>query len=187
MFPAFEDRRTNIYGALYYSKNIADIHEPLMESLFHTEIPMSAGMQKETFHTVLAQALEDACSFEVVQSVHEQIRERISVHKESKDPDPLEFDAGDMETILQGSGVPEERVLAFRDKCRAEFSDGALNPANIIDSGKFHVVTPHLKITVSPESSYLLETTVIGGRRYLLIPAEEGVEINGLAVHIPKE
>ena len=39
-----------------------------------------------------------------------------------------------------------------------------------------------MTISVDPEYSYLVETRVIDGRKYILIPAGDGVELNGLAV-----
>ena len=53
----------------------------------------------------------------------------------------------------------------------------------ICASKKFEVKTADVQLTVDPERSYLIETRVIDGRPYLLIPAE-GVEINGLAVNV---
>ena len=44
-----------------------------------------------------------------------------------------------------------------------------------------------MKITIAPENSYLIEARMIGGRRYLLIPADDGVEVNGVSVSIPNE
>ena len=44
-----------------------------------------------------------------------------------------------------------------------------------------------MKITVAPENSYLIEARMIGGRRYLRIPADDGVEVNGVSVSIPNE
>ena len=40
---------------------------------------------------------------------------------------------------------------------------------------------------MAPETSYLLETRVINGRKYILIPADEGVAVNGIGVTIPNE
>ena len=54
-----------------------------------------------------------------------------------------------------------------------------------MESGKFQITTPEVKITVSPAYSDRLEARVIDGRRYLLIPADETVEVNGIAVTIP--
>ena len=56
---------------------------------------------------------------------------------------------------------------------------------NIIESRKFQVTTPEVKISIAPENSYLIETRIIDGRKYLLIPADDGVEVNGIGVNIP--
>ena len=37
-------------------------------------------------------------------------------------------------------------------------------------------------MSVAPENCYLVETRIINGRKYILVPAEEDVEVNGLAV-----
>ena len=47
-----------------------------------------------------------------------------------------------------------------------------LNPANLIDSSRFEVKTADATISLDPEHSYLVETRIIDGRKYLLIPAE---------------
>ena len=188
MFPAFDDRSSNIYNALMYTKNTALVQDSLIDALFKTKAPMSVPEQKETFTNALTQTLENECSFDVVQSVHEQIRERITQHKESKDPLPLDFTANDVGNMLKYSGVQEEKVQAFQKKCDDDFGENAvLNPANIIESKKFEVVTPHLKITVDPEYTYVVETRIINGRKYLLIPADDSVSVNGINIKIPKE
>ena len=40
---------------------------------------------------------------------------------------------------------------------------------------------------MSPEYSYMVETKVINGRKYILIPADEGMEVNGVAVSIRED
>ena len=149
---------------------------------------MPVPEQKENFTNALTNSLENECSFDVVQSIHEQIRERIEQHKESKDPAPIDFTANDVGNMLKYSGVPEEKIQAFCDKCDEEFGkDAVLIPTNIIESKKFEVVTPQVKITVDPEYTYAVETRIIDGRKYLLIPADDSVAINGINIKIPKE
>ena len=149
---------------------------------------MSAVQQKNAFDTALGDTLQKDCSYDVVQSVHEQIRTRIAEHKESKDPEPLEMTISEVGGVLANSGVEPEKVEAFEEACQEQYGEHAtLNPVNIIESKKFEVCTPEVKITVAPENSYLIETRIIDGRRYLLIPADEGVEVNGINVTIPKE
>ena len=78
-----------------------------------------------------------------------------------------------------------EQKEAFQEKCGEQFGSGVvLNPANLIDSSRFEIKTPEITISADPEYSYLVETQIINGRKYLLIPAEDGVEVNGFAVSI---
>ena len=78
-------------------------------------------------------------------------------------------------------------MAAFQEQCAQQFGSGAaLNPANLIDAGHFEVKTADATISVPPERSYLVETRSIDGRRYLLVPAEEAVEINGAPVRVPR-
>ena len=52
---------------------------------------------------------------------------------------------------------------------------------------RFDVKTEHAAISIDPAYSYLVETRIIDGRKYLLIPAGEGVEVNGLSVGLEAE
>ena len=53
-----------------------------------------------------------------------------------------------------------------------------------MDPKKFHLITPDVKIQVAPDKRDLVETRVLGGVKYILIRAEEGVEVNGVPVEI---
>ena len=185
LYPTFDHRSANIYNVLFYCKNAAEIHQAVIDALFRVEPPMSAVEQRNAFGSALADALDRDCSYDVVQSVHEQIRARIDEHKESRDPEPLELTAGDVGYILSESGVADEQVESFKRVCDAQYGENAaLNPNNIIESKKFEITTPEVKISVAPENSYLIEARVIDGRRYLLIPADDGVEVNGISVSV---
>lgn len=188
LFPAFDDRQANIYDALFYSRVTSELPDPMIEAVFGTDVPMCADEQKETFGIVLADALEEKLDFEVLQNVHEKLRETIKEHKESKDPEPLVLDPSDVGAILSSSGVDDEKVHTFREKCAESFGTGmSLIPGNIVDTKKFELRTPEIRIHVDPEYSYLVETRVIDGRKFILIPADEGVEVNGVAVKVREE
>ena len=184
LYPAFDSRATNLYGALLYSRSIADNHEDFIRAVFNAEPPMAAAEQRETFQSALCDALEESCSMEVVQSVHDYLRQRIQEHKDSRDPEPLAVTAGEVSGVLRNCGVPEARVEAFQSACGKSFGEGALAPANLIDAKHFAVKTADATIQVDPERSYLVEARIIDGRRYLLVPADESVEVNGLGVRI---
>ncbi len=189
MFPAFDDRSTNIYNLLYYSRSTSDIHHEFIEGIFNTEnIPMSAVAQKEAFSDCLEFTLQDNCSLEIVQAVHEDIREKIAIHKESKEPDLPEIYVEDVTDILQRNGISDDVITAFNDQCHKQLGEtGILNPTNLMEPKKFEMVTPEVKITADPEYAYRIEAKVIDGKKYIMIPADSEVTVNGIAINIPKD
>lgn len=186
LFPAFDGRRPNIYDVLYYTKNAAGNHAELIEGLFHVEPPMPAEEQRASFQTVLG-ALNEACDLKVVESVHDELCQRIDVHKETKDPDPLTVTKEDVKSVLADCGVSDEHLAAFSMEYDREFGEDAqLSPRNIITPKKFEVKTPDVVIQIAPDRKDLLQTRLLGGVPYLLIRADDGVAVNGVNIQMPE-
>lgn len=185
MFPAFDDRCSNIYGALYYTRDITKNQSDFVDALFRAPLPMPAAAQKDAFEAILGEALAEDCSCEVVQAVHEHLCERIEEHKANHEEESLVVTKEEVKTVLDACGVPETRVAAFGRKYDEEFGEeAALSPRNLVDTAKLEVRTPDVVIRVSPERGDLVETRVIDGVKYILIRADEGVEVNGVDVNI---
>ena len=186
MFPAFDDRCANIYNLLYYSRNVSEIHDEFIKGIFNIEdVPMSAGAQKDAFSGSLSTALGTDCSLEVVQTAFEDIREKLAIHKESKEPELPEIYIEDVDDILRKSGVPDDKINSFNEECQRQLgSSDTFNPGNLIETRKFEMVTPEVKITVDPEYAYRIKTKVIDGEKYILIPADGSVEVNGIEVSV---
>lgn len=185
LFPAFDNRSTNIYNVLYYNHSPKENYEAFVEALFNTPVPKPAAEQKKTFEALLSTALDDECNMDVIQTVHEQICQRIELHKESKVPEPLLVSKDDVKEVLASCGISEDHVAKFSvDYDEAFGFEVDLHPKNIIDNKRFEVKTPDVSIKVAPDRTDLIETRVIGGVKYILISAEENVEVNGVSIHI---
>ena len=185
LFPAFDNRSTNIYNALMYSKDVKEGHESFIEALFNTEAPKPAAEQKKSFEALLSTALEDECSLDLVQTVHDEIRQRLEMHKEAKVAEPLMLTKEDVKGVLTQCGISEERMAKFSVDYDEVFGfEADLHPKNIVDSKKFEIKTPDVSIKVAPDRADLIETRIIGGVKYILICAEEDVEVNGVSIHI---
>ena len=185
LFPAFDNRATNIYNALYYTRNVSESHLSFVDAVFNTRIPKPAAEQKKSFEALLSTALEDECSLEVVQTVHDQICQRIDMHKESKIPDPLMVTKEDVKEVLSSCGISEPHIAKFSvDYDEAFGFEADLHPKNIIDNKHFEVHTPDVSIKVDPTRSDLIETRIIDGVKYIMICADEDVEVNGVSIHI---
>ena len=186
LFPAFDERAANIYSAVFYTKDTGLAHEEFTEAVFGAPPPMPAKMQKESFQGILQSSLGDECSLEVVQTVHEQVMEKIEEQKAEKNRAEVpRMDSREVAAILEDCGVTEEKRAAFEEAFDREFGTAsALNVAAVSSPKQFQVRTPNVVIRVSPDRSDLLETRVIDGHPYILIRAEEGVEVNGVNVNI---
>ena len=185
MFPTFDDRATNIYSALYYTKDAANVHEEFIDAIFNADAPMPAETQRETFQAILEESLDEDLSFDVVQTVHDTLRTQLEENDKDKTAEPLEVSRREVVSMLEAAGVPEERVQAFQEKYVEAFGEAVSLPArNVVEPKKFEVRTPDVVVQVNPERSDLVETRVIDGVKYILIRAEEGVEVNGVNINI---
>lgn len=188
LFPAFDNRATNIYNALYYTHSPKESHQGFVDAIFCTDIPKPAAEQKKSFEALLASSLQEECSMDVMQTVHEQLCQSIAIHKESHSPEALLVSKEQIKMALKESGVPEKNVAKFSVEYDESFGfDAQLHPKNIINANRFEINTPDVSIKVSPERLDLIETRVIGGVKYLLIRADENVEVNGVNIHIGEQ
>ena len=185
LFPAFDDRSTNIYNALYYSRGLVDIHEEFLTGVFRAEkVPMSSGAQKLAFSDVLRESLGGDCSLDVVRAVHGEIRDRLLLHKESKNPEAPEICVEDVDDVLKANGISEQKVSGFHEACNREFGEQpVLNPLNLMETKKFEMSTPQVKITVDPDCADLVRTEIINGKTCIVIPVDENVVVNGIDVN----
>ena len=185
LFPAFDNRSTNLYNALMYSKDAGDNHEAFVSAIFNTEPYQTAKEQKQSFEALLGSALDEECSLDIVQAVHSEIGSMIQMHKESRVEEPLMLGKEEVKSVLQQNGVSEQALAKFSvDYDEAFGYETQLHPKNVIDQKKFEIKTPDVTIKVNPERSDLIETRVIGGVKYIMICADESVEVNGVSINI---
>ena len=157
MFPAFDNRETNIYGALYDTKRLNDSHEEMVDTLFRSKLPMPAKAQKETFGEILEEAVGEDCSMRVVRTVHSQICAMLEEHKEQKIEEQPVLTKSDVGEMLRYVGVAEDKVEAFSEKYDEVFGkDARLNPKNIADAKTLTVKTSETTVKVAAGQSSVL-------------------------------
>jgi len=185
LFPAFDNRSTNIYNALYYTHSPKENHAAFAEAVFSSQVPKPAYEQKKSFEALLERSLGEDCDLDVVQTVHDTLCQRIELHKESRDAEALLVRKDEVKDVLVSCGVAEPHVAKFSVEYDEEFGfEAELFPKNIINNKRFEIKTPDVTIHVAPDRTDLIETRIIGGVKYILICAEEDVQVNGVSIHI---
>ena len=188
MFPTFEDRKTNIYNALLYTRSIAESYPAFVESIFGAEAPMPPKAQKAAFSECISSALGEDCSLQVVNTVQSIVLEMQREKKESRDPEPLLITAGTVKSMLADSGVAEGKIEQVGKELEESFGANAeLTPRNIITTAKYELTTPDVTVKVNPERRDLVSTQVIGGEKYIMIKVSGELSVNGINICVDGE
>ena len=183
MFPAFNNRATDIYGVLYYSKNTANSHPDFVDQVFGVSSPEAADHQQSRFQAALSRGLEDDCSMEVLQALQQQLQTQLLLHKEAKIAEPLVFTGHEIGSLLAASGVSDAKLKAFEKEFEKAFGVGAsISAENLFDMKRCEIVTENVAIRMQPEAAGCVEMRKIGDMDYILIPVSDYVEVNGVPV-----
>ncbi len=185
LFPAFDDRAANLYGALYYNRNKDTGYPEFVDAVFHTKPPMALGAQTDSFRQVLTESLEEECRPQVVQAVHTALREMTQLHKEARAEEPLRVSCQEVSRILEQAGVSEPRAASFRVNYETSFgTDSELPPQNLLNASQLEYKTPDVTVKVNPDRGDLVQLRELGGTKFLLINIDEGVELNGVNLRL---
>ena len=183
LFPAFTDRNTDIHSVLYYSKNPEELNADFARLLLGCELPLSASSQKETFNTLISETLQGECTYETVKTIHQELNDLLDERKD--DPNPPALDKNDVKRLLLENGATEETLEHFEEEFEQSGGNNqtSLYVSNVVNRRKFEIKTPNIVISVKPECADLIETRMLDGRPYFVIPADDSVEVNGIPVH----
>lgn len=185
MFPAFDDRAANIYNTLFYTKDSAANNSEIIDRLFKAEPPMPAAEQRETFNSLLNGVTNDENNLEIIKNIQDEIGKMITEHKESREREPLAVSRDDICDILRSSDMADEKIETFKAGFDESFGEKArLNPQNLVETKRLELTGADISIRINPERSELVETRVIDGVRYILIRADEEIEVNGVPINI---
>lgn len=181
LFPAFHDRSTDLHSVLYYTRDGEEFQQTLLDEILACPLPLSAGGQKDTFHAIIEETLEETCDIETVINIHEKLNEMVEEHKE--EPAPLVLDKNELKTLLADSGVSNEKLDKFEQHFRETAGeDTELFVNNVTSTRSLEVKTPDVVVKVKPERTDLLQTRNIDGRECLVITLDGNVEVNGVSV-----
>ena len=191
LFPAFNDRNTDIHAMLYYTKKSEEPAPQFMDSMFGCTKPLTSKSQNTVFKQIIQDSLGEECDFETVKSIHENINELIEEQKDL--PEPVVLSHEDVKDIFTHSGISNEKLEVFDknyEHALSEKGDVSVDDiqntsfvaTNITNPRNLEIKTADVVIKVSPDKSDLVKTKMIDGIPYLMIQVSEHIELNGVPV-----
>ena len=183
LFPAFNKRSADEDMTLFYTKDVSEFEDGLIDCLLDCVAPLPAKQQKETFTSLVSEALGEEADLEVVKNIHENL-EQIIEEKKQESPAPVMLDKNEMKNLLEKSGVKEEKLENFEEHFEmAAGEHGKLVASNVSSGKKFEVKTPDVVIKINSDKTDIVSTQVIDGRQCLVIQIDERLEVNGISVN----
>lgn len=183
LFPAFNKRSADEDMTLFYTKDVSEFEDGLIDCLLDCAVPLPAKQQKETFTSLVNEALGEEADLEIVKNIHENL-EQIIEEKKQGSPAPVMLDKTEMKDLLEKSGVKEEKLENFEEHFEmAAGEHGKLVASNVSSGKKFEVKTPDVVIKINSDKTDIVSTQVIDGRQCLVIQIDERLEVNGISVN----
>ena len=179
LFPAFNKRSADEDMTLFYTKDVSEFEDGLIDCLLDCAVPLPAKQQKETFTSLVNEALGEEADLEIVKNIHENL-EQIIEEKKQESPAPVMLDKTEMKDLLEKSGVKEEKLEHFE---MAAGEHGKLVASNVSSGKKFEVKTPDVVIKINSDKTDIVSTQIIDGRQCLVIQIDERLEVNGISVN----
>lgn len=182
-FPVFSDRSPDVNRVMYYTKTPKKPNISVVENVLGCNFVMTCQSEKETFQQVLTDVVGDELSYTVITQVNEALRDIVTSSKNETEM-PL-IDDSKLHGILFDAGVSSEKLDAlpavFKEKVGE--ADG-LTAENLVEN-KMVLATPEITINISREAAEKVRTSVIGGRRCLVIDLDDpSISINGLVTDV---
>lgn len=183
LFPAFNKRSADEDMTLFYTKDVSEFEDGLIDCLLDCAVPLPAKQQKETFTSLVNEALGEEADLEIVKNIHENL-EQIIEEKKQESPAPVMLDKTEMKNLLEKSGVKEEKLENFEEHFEmAAGEHGKLVASNVSSGKKFEVKTPDVVIKINSDKTDIVSTQIIDGRQCLVIQIDERLEVNGISVN----
>ena len=183
LFPAFNKRSADEDMTLFYTKDVSEFEDGLIDCLLDCAVPLPAKQQKETFTSLVNEALGEEADLEIVKNIHENL-EQIIEEKKQESQAPVMLDKTEMKDLLEKSGVKEEKLENFEEHFEmAAGEHGKLVASNVSSGKKFEVKTPDVVIKINSDKTDIVSTQVIDGRQCLVIQIDERLEVNGISVN----
>lgn len=181
LFPAFNDRNTDIHQVLFFARRPDELHEEISGELLGCPMPLPEEDQRGVFKTIVETTLGRDCDFENVKNIHEAIGQLVEQEEDSGEPPVIE--KVQLRRILYENGAPQESMEAFDEAFEAAVGEGGtLAAENAADTKKLEIKTPSLRITVKAEMADMIKTRFIDGIEYLTIPVADDIEVNGIRI-----
>lgn len=128
LFPAFNDRSTDIHSTLFYTKDTKNPHSEFMEAGLGCGTKRTATEKKMTFQAIVEQAVggDEEENANVFYQLQEGLSEIVEAHEamdDNEEKEPLVLTTSDVSSILSNSNIDEDQAKFIEKSYEEEFRE----------------------------------------------------------------
>ena len=185
LYPVFSNRAPDINSVMYFTKTPDKPNISMVEDFLSCQFVMSAQDEKSGFQDVLRTVAGDELNYMMVTTVNERLTEMAEDAK--KETEVATLDDKGLRTLLSDVGVSEERLSMVEPVYQQALGGVPVRITNLVEP-KTVLSTPEITVHIKKTATDKVRTSVIGGRRCLLIDLDDPcVEVNGLPMQLYSE
>ena len=197
MFPAFNERSTDVNSVLFYTKNAKLPHEEMIADVLDCDFTLTSSQKKERFNTVIREKLDDTPNEEIdniIIDMEYRLNQMVEAHKsEHGEAAILRVKKNVLQAIVEDVAIPDEKKDDVVEVLNEIFEDTNTDASTLVSAGNMRLGEERAakKVLVGmlcqkekeleslkgaePERTY--ETKVINGMKYMLVPTEKNTTV----------
>lgn len=179
MYPVFTDRMSDVNHVLYYTKDPKAPNTGLLEELLGVEPNQTPDAAREAFTSLIEDVTGEELNLQMYKKIFQDVR---SIVTDDEQPEQPELSRQDMQNILTGAGVSNQKMELFSSKYEHNIGQESLQAVNAMDTDKLSIKAADVSVTIKPDAAYKVRTQMIDGGLYLCIAIDDGLRVNGLDI-----
>lgn len=192
MYPAFNDRSTDVHSFLFFTKNAKTPHTEIIEDMMGCEYNLTSTQKKTRFNEVFQNKLDDMPDTEVanvIVDVEYKLQQMIDAYKaEYGETEILKVKKDVLQTVIDDIAIPDEKKDDIVEALCDVFDDTNTDASILVASGNMRIgeVRAEKQIIADAlsrkekelaqyketKTARKYETKIINGVEYMLIPTE---------------
>jgi hypothetical protein len=136
IFPAFTERSTDIHSVMFYTKDTQEPHKEMMEIVLGCPAKSTATEKKNTFYSMIAQAVNDEeKSEEIIIELQDSLSQIVEEHEVFADEfaEPVILTREVVKEVLEEQKIPVEIAAKIENTFMETFSDEPPAVEHVID------------------------------------------------------
>lgn len=188
MFPAFNDRSTDIHNLLYYVKSTKELYPEFMTDGLGCKEKIPSDQQKQIFQSIIEETIINEPGYNLVEVVRDINENLVEMIDNNVSEEPVVLDKDGVKDLFKRSGIQEELLEKVEKKYTEDIGENIELIADSIKEDKsFEVKTNDVVVKMKTSNADNIKIKMVDGRKCLVVPIDTDIEVNGIMSRIKEE